>query len=85
MEGSATGQVRHGSATIPVGKGRGHSPNGPRVARLHPLSSSATIMRVTSTCEAARQDVFGYIEMFYDPKRKHTNSGMLSTVDFETK
>jgi putative transposase len=33
--------------------------------------------------EAARQDVFEYIEMFYNPKRKHTNNGMLSPVDFE--
>jgi transposase InsO family protein len=38
-----------------------------------------------STREAARQDVFEYIEMFYNPKRKHTNNGMLSPVDFETR
>jgi len=36
-----------------------------------------------STREAARQDVFEYIEMFYNPKRKHTNNGMLSPIDFE--
>ncbi len=24
-----------------------------------------------------------YIELFYSPKRKHTNNGMLSPVDFE--
>ena len=35
------------------------------------------------TREAARQDVFEYIELFYNPKRKHTNNGMLSPVDFE--
>ncbi len=35
--------------------------------------------------EAARQDVFHYIEMFYNPKRKHTNNDMLSPVDFETR
>ncbi len=35
------------------------------------------------TREAARQDVFEYIEMFYNPKRKHMNDGMLSPVDFE--
>jgi putative transposase len=34
--------------------------------------------------DAARLDVFEYIEMFYHPKRKHTNFGMLSLVDFET-
>jgi putative transposase len=40
---------------------------------------------VTGTRDAARQDVFDYIEMFYNPKRKHTNNGMLSPVDFEVR
>ena len=31
----------------------------------------------------ARQDVFDYIEFFYNPKRKHGNNGMLSPIDFE--
>ena len=31
------------------------------------------------------QDVFDYIEMFYNPTRKHTNNGMLSPVDYEIK
>jgi len=31
----------------------------------------------------ARQDVFDYIEMFYNPKRKHARNGMLSPVEFE--
>lgn len=35
------------------------------------------------TCEDARHDVFEYIELFYNPKRKHTNNGMLSPIDFE--
>lgn len=26
-----------------------------------------------------------YIEMFYNPARKHTNNGMLSPFDYETK
>ena len=39
--------------------------------------------RTYQTRDAARQDVFDYIEMFYNPKRKHTNNGMLSPVDFE--
>jgi putative transposase len=37
------------------------------------------------TREAARQDVFDYIEMPYTPKRKHTNNGMLRLVDFEAR
>ncbi len=31
----------------------------------------------------ARQDVFNYIELFYDPKRRHGKNGMLSPVGFE--
>jgi len=31
----------------------------------------------------ARLDVFDYIEMFYNPKRKHANNGMLSPINFE--
>tara|TARA_R110002095_G_scaffold62952_2_gene53117 strand:+ start:219 stop:560 length:342 start_codon:yes stop_codon:yes gene_type:complete len=31
----------------------------------------------------ARRDVFDYIEMFYNPKRKHVRNGMLSPVPFE--
>jgi putative transposase len=41
--------------------------------------------RTYLTRETARQDVFEYIEMFYNPKRKHTNNGMLSPVDFENR
>ena len=41
--------------------------------------------RTYPTRDAARQDVFEYIEMFYNPKRKHSNNGMLSPVDFEAR
>ena len=40
--------------------------------------------RTYVTRDAARQDVFDYIEMFYNPTRKHTNNGMLPPVDYET-
>ncbi len=30
----------------------------------------------------ARLDVFDYIEMIYNPKRKHANIGMLSLINF---
>ncbi len=33
--------------------------------------------------EEARRDVFDYIEMFYNPRRKHARNGMLSPVNFE--
>ena len=39
--------------------------------------------RTYKTRENARRDVFDYIEMFYNPKRKHVRNGMLSPVEFE--
>ena len=41
--------------------------------------------RTYKTRGEARQDVFDYIEMFYNPKRKHARNGMLSPVEFERK
>ena len=35
------------------------------------------------TREDARQDVFDYIEMFYNPQRKHVRNGILSPIEFE--
>ena len=34
-------------------------------------------------CGAFTYEAAGYIEMFYNPKRKHARNGMLSPVDFE--
>ena len=39
--------------------------------------------RTYRTRAEARQDVFDYVEMFYNPKRKHVRNGMLSPVEFE--
>lgn len=39
--------------------------------------------RTYLTRDDARRDVFEYIELFYNTKRKHTNNRMLSPVDFE--
>lgn len=39
--------------------------------------------RTYRTREEARRDVFEYIEMFYNPKRKHARNGMLSPIEFE--
>ncbi len=39
--------------------------------------------RVYRSRDEARQDVFDYIEMFYNPKCKHVRNGMLSPVEFE--
>jgi putative transposase len=39
--------------------------------------------RKYKTREEARQDVFDYIEFFYNPQRKHVTNGMLSPIAFE--
>lgn len=39
--------------------------------------------KIYQTRDEARQDLFEYIEMFYNPIRKHTKNGMLSPVEFE--
>ena len=49
----------------------------------HLLKRERIRRRTYSTRDSARQDVFDYIEMFYNPTRKHTNNGMLSPVDYE--
>lgn len=39
--------------------------------------------RIYPTKEAARADLFDYIEMFYNPKRRHGSNGDVSPVEFE--
>jgi putative transposase len=36
-----------------------------------------------ATRDAARADVFDYIEMFYNPRRRHSTLGQVSPVEFE--
>lgn len=71
-----------------------HRPGRPPLDKLRSINAIAesffqllkrerTRRRTYRTRDAARQDVFEDIEMFYTPKREHTNNGMLSPVDFE--
>ena len=39
--------------------------------------------KIYKTRQDARQDVFDYIELFYNPKRRHAKNGMLSPVEYE--
>jgi putative transposase len=39
--------------------------------------------RIYLTKDAARADVFDYIEIFYNPKRRRSSSGDQSPVEFE--
>ncbi|WVX50026.1 IS3 family transposase ISSusp1 [Roseobacter fucihabitans] len=50
---------------------------------FHLLKRERIRRRTYLTRDAARQDVFDYIEMFYNPTRKHTNNSMQSPVDYE--
>lgn len=49
-----------------------------------PVAQRERIARKTyRTRNQARQDVFGYIERFYNPTRRHSTLGYLSPMDFE--
>jgi putative transposase len=50
---------------------------------FHLLKNERIRRKTYFTCEEARQDVFDYIELFYNSKRKHGRNGMLSPIDFE--
>ena len=39
--------------------------------------------RIYPNREAARSDLFDYIEMFYNPIRRHGSAGGMSPVEFE--
>ena len=41
--------------------------------------------RTYKTRDDAKQDIFGYIEIFYLPQRKQVRNGMLSPVEFGTR
>jgi hypothetical protein len=42
------------------------------------------LSRVISFHKSARRDVFNYIEMFYNSKRRHVYANSVSPVEFET-
>jgi len=50
---------------------------------FHLLKTENIRRKTYASREKARQDIFDYIEMFYNPKRKHGNNNMLSPIDFE--
>ena len=50
---------------------------------FQPLKRERIKRRIYTVREEARTDVFDYIEMFYNPKRRHGYNNRLSPVDFE--
>lgn len=66
----------HNTHTCPVTKSG--------LAHFFQLLKRERIRRKTYlTREDARQDVFDYIEMFYNPRRRHSYANRLSPVEFE--
>ncbi len=47
------------------------------------LKTERTSRKMYQTRNAARSDVFDYIERFYNPLRRHSTLGYLSPIDFE--
>jgi putative transposase len=47
------------------------------------LKIERTAGKMYRTRNAARSDVFDYIERFYNPIRRHSTLGYLSPIDFE--
>jgi len=50
---------------------------------FHLLKTERIRRKTYKTRREARLDVFDYIEIFDNPKRRHANNGMLSPVEFE--
>lgn len=59
------------------GRGKRHD-NGVAESCFHLLRPERIRRRTNLTRDAARQDVFDYIEMFYNPTCQHASTGMLS-------
>jgi putative transposase len=47
------------------------------------LKTERTARKVYRTRDAARADIFDYIERFYNPKRRHSTLGYVSPIEFE--
>ena len=47
------------------------------------MKTERTATKTYRTRDAARADIFDYIERFYNPRRRHSKLGYLSPVDFE--
>ncbi len=49
------------------------------------LKTERTARKTYRTRDQARADVFDYIELFYNPKRRHSTIGYMSPMEFEAK
>ena len=49
------------------------------------LKTERTARKMYRTRDAAKVDVFDYIERFYNARRRHSTIGYLSPMEFEAK
>jgi len=49
------------------------------------LKTERTARKVYRSRDAARADVFDYIERFHNPRRRHSKLGYLSPMEFEAR
>jgi len=47
------------------------------------LKTERTAHKTCRTRDQAKADVFDYIELFYNPRRRHSTLGYLSPMEFE--
>ena len=47
------------------------------------LKTERTARKTYATRDAARADVFDFIERFYNPIRRHSTLGYISPIEFE--
>ncbi len=57
--------------------------NSARESFFSSLKAEQTARKIYRTGDAARADVFDYIERFYNPRRRHSKLGYLSPMVFE--
>ena len=50
---------------------------------FQPLKCERIRRKTYADRETARRDVFDYIELFYNPKRRHGYTNKLSPIEFE--
>ena len=58
-------------------------PNAAMESFFSPLKTERTAPKTYRTRDAARADVFDYIERFYNAKRRHSTIGYKSPMEFE--
>ena len=51
---------------------------------FHTLKTELVFHQRYKTREQAHASIFEYIEVFYNRKRRHSSSGMMSPANFET-